>query len=194
MDLTLNLILEILAVGFNLIYLFLLMKERISCWYFGIVGSLISIFLFYRIGLYSESILYIYYVVIGIYGFKFWSKKSNGSTQLIITPIHLKKHFVFWIVIGTILAISLGSFFKEFTDATNPYLDAFTTIFSFIASYLEARKIISSWIYWMVINTATLVLYFEQQLWLYLALTLVYVVFSVLGYFEWKKKIEFQKL
>ena len=182
-----NLYLEIIAVVLNLIYLILLIKEKIACWFFGITGSIISIYLFYSIGLYSESILYIYYVVIGIYGYRLWKKKNNSEYHLKIQTLNLKAHLLI-VISGILLAIITGQFFKSYTDAVNPYLDAFTTIFSFIASFLEARKILSSWLFWIVINTATILLYFQQNLDYYLLLTIIYIGFSFIGYIDWKKK------
>ena len=187
-----NLYLEIIAVVLNLIYLILLIKEKIACWFFGISGSIVSIYLFYSIGLYSESILYIYYVVIGIYGYQLWKKKNKSKDNLKIKTINLKKHLLI-VVVGILLAIIAGRYFKSHTDAVNPYLDAFTTIFSFIASFLEARKILSSWLFWIAINTATILLYFQQHLDYYLLLTIIYIVFSFIGYIDWRKKHQITK-
>lgn len=180
---------EILAVLLNMIYLILLIKEKIACWYFGIAASLLSIYLFYSIGLYSESILYVYYVVIGIYGYSLWKKGNDSSFQVRVKTMQSKK--VFLIVVGsTLLSFFVGSVFSKYTDAVNPYLDAFTTVFSFVASFLEAKKIITSWVFWMVINSATIVLYAQQELYYYLLLTLGYIIFSVVGYLEWRKKLK----
>lgn len=182
-----NLYLEIIAVVLNLIYLILLIKEYIACWFFGVTGSIVSIYLFYSIGLYSESILYIYYVIIGIYGYRLWKKKNNSEYNFQIQTLSIKKHFLV-VISGILFAIITGHFFKSYTDAVNPYLDAFTTIFSFIASFLEARKILSSWLFWIVINTVTILLYYQQSLDYYLLLTIIYIGFSFIGYINWKKK------
>lgn len=187
-----NQLIEIIAVVLNLIYLFLLIKERISCWFFGILGSIFSIYLFYAIGLYSESILYLYYVIIGMYGYWLWKKKEDEKDILKVQTLSLKMHFLI-IVFGIFIALGMGFYFKMNTDAAHPYLDAFTTIFSFIASFLEAKKILSAWIFWIIINTATIVLYLQQGLLLYLFLTLVYVVFSGIGFLEWQKKYQITK-
>lgn len=187
-----NLYLEIIAVVLNLIYLILLIKEHIACWFFGISGSIVSIYLFYSIGLYSESILYIYYVFIGIYGYQLWKKKNNPKDNLKIQTVSLKKHFLI-VISGILLALIAGQCFKSYTNAVNPYLDAFTTTFSFIASFLEARKILSSWLFWIVINTATILLYFQQSLDYYLLLTVIYIAFSFIGYIDWKKKHQINK-
>lgn len=184
----LNTILEIIAVVFGLTYLILLIKEQKICWYFGIAGSLLSIFLFYKIKLYSEAILYIYYVVIGVYGLWLWTKNESNSSKMKVTNSSITQNIVL-IVIGIGLAFGLGYVFKTYTDAESPYLDAFTSIFSFIASYLEAKKVLSAWLFWIVINGLTLFLYFNKDLNYYFALTVIYTIFSFVGFVKWRKVI-----
>jgi nicotinamide mononucleotide transporter len=183
-----NLLLEISAVGLSLTFLFLLIKENIYCWFFGITGSLVSIFLFYNIGLYAESILNFYYVIIGFYGYYLWNAKKKSS-ELPINEIASKTNLLF-VGLGIILAFSLGYVLDQYTEASNPYLDAFTTIFSFIASYLEAKKVLSGWYYWIVINGLTIGLYLNKGLYFYFALTLLYFALSIYGLREWKKKVQ----
>ena len=90
---------------------------------------------------------------------------------------------------GILLSLGLGYTFTSYTDADKPYLDATTTIFSFIASILEARKILSAWIYWIVINGVTVGLYFSKSLDIYAAVMVIYFVMSVVGYREWKNDL-----
>ncbi len=184
-----DLYLEILAVFFGLGYLYFLMKEKIVCWVFGIVSSLFSILLFYRTGLYSESILYVYYVAIGVYGFVYWKKSIKKSEVFRISTLP-KISYLYIIISGEILALILGYIFDTYTNAEVPYLDSNTTIFSFIASYLEAKKNIASWEFWMVINTVTIMLYFNKGLRIYTGLTVIYLVFSFVGYVKWKRKMK----
>ena len=185
-----NLALEIIAVGLSLTFLILLIKENIYCWFFGITGSLVSIFLFYRIGLYAESILYCYYVLIGFYGYQLWNSKANAQ-ELPIIDVLSKQHFSY-ILIGVVTALCLGYFLENYTEASKPYLDAFTTIFSFIASYLEAKKILSGWYYWIIVNGVTLGLYLNKELYIYFILTLLYFALSFYGLREWNRKIKIQ--
>lgn len=180
--------LELIAVIFGLAYLFFLIKEHIICWLFGVLGSLISIVLFYRTGLYAESILYIYYVIIGFYGFFHWKKSIQKNRVFDVTDFSINT-YLYLIVLGEVLSIISGYFFANYTDAKMPYLDAHTTIFSFIASYLEVKKKLAAWKFWIVINFVTIALYFNRDLNLYTGLTLVYTVFSFVGYKQWKKKV-----
>lgn len=180
--------LEIIAVVLGLGYLFFLIKEHIICWFFGVSGSLVSVLLFYRTGLYSESILYIYYVVIGVYGFVHWKKASQKNKVFHVSEYPLTT-YIGLIALGEVLALLLGFTFEKYTNASVPYLDAHTTVFSFIASYLEVKKKLGAWVFWIIINAVTIILYLNKDLNLYTGLTLVYLIFSFVGYFQWKKKM-----
>ena len=51
------LVVEVLATAANLVFIILLIREKILCWPFGIAGSLLSIYLFVDARLYSEAFL-----------------------------------------------------------------------------------------------------------------------------------------
>lgn len=181
------LLLEICATVLSLSYLVLLIREKISCWWFGIAASVLSIFLFINAKLYSESILYTYYVLMGFYGYYIWSKnKTESNKGKLITRLR-PSHAIALLIVGAILSAGLGYFFDTQSDAARPYLDAATTIFSFIATYLEARKVLGAWIFWIIINFTSIALYADRELNIYAALTLIYFIFSFVGFFKWRK-------
>lgn len=181
------LIIEIASVLFGLAFIILIILEIKWGWLFGILSSILSIALFLHTKLYFESILYSYYVLIGIYGWYTWTNTKEG-TSLKISEWGLHKHLI-TIGIGVLLAFGLGHLSKSYTDANNPYFDATTTIFSFIASYLEAQKILSGWIYWILINGATIWLYHLRGLNFYSVLIFIYFISSFVGYYSWRKKM-----
>ena len=147
-----------------------------------------SIVLFYKTQLYSEAILYFYYVIIAGYGYHLWSSARKKNGELSIADYPLKKNALFTIIAGS-LGLLLGYFFDKNTDADQPYLDAQTTMFSFLASYLEAHKILSGWIFWIVINAVTIGLYTYKDLYFYAALMVAYLVLSFIGFSTWKKNL-----
>ena len=63
-------------------HIILMINQKILAWPFGILGSLISIYLVWEQSLYSESILYSYYVFMGIYGWIHWTKKNDMKLPL----------------------------------------------------------------------------------------------------------------
>ncbi len=179
------LLLEIVAVIFGVIYTVLMAKNKISCWIFGIIGSLLSIYLFAVYAkLYAEALLSVFYVFAGIYGWIMWKK------QEVITEVYqhtLKRNFLI-IVIGVVLSFALyytlTLFFKE---AQKPLIDSFTTIFSFLATYMMAKKWIENWLYWIAIDGVSVYLYYTRELEIYALLMLAYTIIVVYGFIQWKK-------
>lgn len=180
-----ELLLEIVAVIFGVLYTVLMAKNKISCWIFGIIGSLLSIYLFIEYAkLYAEALLSVFYVFAGIYGWIMWKK------QEVITKVYqdtLQKNMLL-ILIGTVLSFGmyfiLSSFFKE---AQKPLIDSFTTIFSFIATYMMAKKRIENWFYWIAIDGVSVYLYYTRGLEIYALLMFAYTIIVIYGYFQWKK-------
>jgi len=176
---------EIIGTVLNIFFIVLVIKENIWCWLFGILGSLVSIYLFLEAKLYSESILYSYYVIIGVYGWRKW--KSNSEKEgLKVSEIKWFIHLA-WISVCIALALALGWLFKNHTDANNPYFDSFTTVFAFLATYFEAIKLRSAWFYWIVINGFSIWLYQIRGLEIYSLLMVIYFILSFVGLYQWQK-------
>lgn len=181
----LSLLIEIVAVIFGVLYTVLMAKNKISCWIFGILGSLLSIYLFIVYAkLYGEALLSIFYVFAGIYGWIVWKK------QKVLEEVYQRKIFthVIIIVAGTVCSFLLYyGLIYYFKDAEKPLIDSFTTIFSFIATYLMAKKWIENWFYWIAIDGVSVYLYYSRGLEIYALLMFAYTIIVIYGYFEWKK-------
>ncbi len=176
--------LEILAVICGLVYVILAAKEKIWCWFWGILNAIFSVYLFYTYGLYAESILYIYYVFAGFYGWLSW-RNHNKIETLKISTWKIIEH-IFAIILGILLALVLAYLLKNYTSAKLPLIDSFTTIFSFIATFMVTRKVLENWIYWILIDLVTIGLYFNRALYLYALLMLGYTIIAIIGYYKWK--------
>lgn len=177
-------IVEFLGSVFSIIYSVLLIREKSIGWLFGIASSLLGILLFIESKIYAQAIISVYYAGIGVYGWIYWKKAEQRNEH-----IHLWKpqqHFIF---IGLFAVLSLLSayLFKTYTDSQNPYLDSFVTLFGFLASIKEARKILTSWVYWFGINACSVVLYYNQHLYFYAAMMILYALICIPGYINWRK-------
>ena len=186
-----NTIMEIAATGAGLLYIVLLIRERVSCWPFGIAGSLLSIYLFIDTRLYSEAILYAWYVGMGVWGWLRWSARANAGSHP-VTRLSAAGNAA---LIAASLAFGaiLGHLLNTFTDAERPLIDAMTTSFSFAATFLEVRKVLDAWLYWILINCVTIWLYQDRALDIYAALMGVYAVLSVLGLVRWLRTYRNQR-
>ena len=181
---------EIVSVMLSLTYLFLMIKENIWCWSFGIISSVLSIVLFLDAKLYSESILYFFYVLIGIYGWYTWGIKGKEETFKI--KLWDAKNHVIALIAGFSLSFLVGYLFEKNTDANNPYVDAHTSVFGIVASYMEAHKVLTGWLFWIVLNGISIWLYSIRGLEIYAGLMVVYFVMSFAGFYEWRRRLNTQ--
>ena len=188
--LTTALLLEIVATGASLIYIVLLIKEKIACWAFGIIGSLLSIYLFIDARLYSESFLYLFYAGMGVWGWIYWHRKLEADSNPVIRW-QAHRHLLA-IIIACVLAAALGFTVQHYTDAQRPLFDAFTTVFSFLGTYLEITKVLEAWVYWLIINVASVWLYHDRDLDIYAVLIGFYSLLSIWGYISWRKTYQAQ--
>lgn len=181
-------ILEIIGVVTGLAYLLLIIRQNIWCWLFGIIGSAITVFLYYYGKLYLESILNVYYVWAGFYGWYFWKKKGKISADAVVPVVewNLRQH-LFAFAIAVLLSWALSGVMQRYTDSPRPHLDTILAIFSFLATFMEARKVLSTWIYWFVINGISIWLQADRGFHFYAWLSVVYTVMCIPAYYSWKK-------
>ena len=105
----LPIIFEALAVLLAITYLLLAVRQDIRCWFAGILSSLIYLYLMFSVNLYMESVLQIFYVGMGFYGWFKWNKSQQMSNNSNIVTWRPAKHLVvvFFIVLTAFKPISL---------------------------------------------------------------------------------------
>lgn len=180
---------EIVAVLFGLIYIILAAKENVWCWPAGFIGTGTSIYLFWDGSLYMESALNVYYLLMAVFGWWQWQYGSNTKSVLAIRTLSLNEHLRFFGII-VVLTIISGYLFKQNTDAILPYLDSFTTWSAVITTWMVARKILENWLYWIVINSASIYLYLDRGYVLYAVLFGLYILIAVFGYLKWRRNFQ----
>ncbi|GAB5451998.1 MAG: hypothetical protein Hals2KO_23260 [Halioglobus sp.] len=181
---------ELLATGASLLFLVLLIREKILCWPFGIAGSLLSVYLFIQTRLYSEAVLYLFYALMGVWGWIRWQRRGeDDNNPVIVWPLALHLRGAALACLG---ALGLGYLATYYSDASRPLIDAFTTAFSFLATYMEINKVLEGWIYWFFLNLVSIWLYQDRSLDIYAALIAVYSVLSVVGFLSWLKSYRTQ--
>lgn len=189
--------LEIISVIFGTIYLLLMIKENIWCWIFGILSSAITVYLYTHVTLYLEAGLNFYYILAGFYGWIYWAQhqKKNKNNEGSNTPIQTWKpanHYAAIALCG-IISVILGYIMHTYTNSERPYIDASITVFSFVATYMEAKKVLSTWYYWFILNASSIFLQIDRGLYFFAILSLFYTVMCVYGYRRWHKSLVLQK-
>lgn len=177
---------ELIAVLLAIAYLLLAVRENIACWYAAFISTGIFLVIFWRVNLYMESVLQIYYLVMAVYGWYQWRQPASEEHYLPISTWS-PSHHVYTIAIILILSAASGFLLNAYTDARLPWVDSFTTWASVITTWMVARKILENWIYWLVIDSVSIYLYVDRELYFTALLFATYLIIIAFGYHRWKK-------
>jgi len=182
---------EIVGTILSILYVFLSIKQNIWLWPTGIISSLFYCYIFFDSKIYADMSLQVYYVVVSIYGWYFWIKKTNVNNETKLNPQKISYNMAIILLLTTgILFLIISQILINFTDSVIPYLDAFTTSASFIATWMLVKKYIEHWFIWIVVDTLSSGIYFYKELYFTVFLYIVYSLMAIVGYIEWKKSLK----
>lgn len=182
---------------------YLAAKNKLLTWPIGILGTVLYLFLFFQINLYADLIEQIYYFVTGFWGWWLWThprkaEEKSADNELKISINTKRETIVEWgvIILGS---LALGSFISNlhnmlpslFTDvASYPYIDAFTTVLSFVAAYLLMKRRLDNWYMWIIVDVVGIWLYFVKGVPLLSLLYFAFLANAIVGHFKWAKTIK----
>ena len=121
-----------------------------------------------------------------VYGFILWRSGGEKGEELEVTQWSLKKNITL-IISGLLIAVVLGYLSDIYTDAKFVYLDTFVMVFSVLATWMLANKVLETWIYWIVVDSAAIVLYWQSGYLATIVLFSLYVILAFYGYASWRK-------
>ncbi|WP_295714717.1 nicotinamide riboside transporter PnuC [Mucilaginibacter sp.] len=182
-----------LAVALGVAEVLLARKNNIWLYPAGILGTAIAIYLLMDVGLYAESILNAYYVVMSIYGWWYWIKRRNEP------PVKISRsNKTEWMISLAIAVIGWVFFYvllknlpaKYFTPSNVPVWDALISSTAWAGMWLLARRKIENWIFLNISNLFAIPILFYKHLPMFALLTIFLFVIAFLGYFDWGKTIK----
>lgn len=201
--------LQILGVTVGIIYLIGELRASIWMWVCGIIMPAISIFVYYKAGVYADAAINVYYFAAAVYGFCLWKwgtarrehgdseasgesgESGEGRRKVVIrrTPAKaVAPMAALTAVLFALLALILG----RLTDSTVPVWDAFTTALSVIGLFMLSRKWLEQWWIWFIVDVASCALYAYKGIYFYSGLYCIYSILAVYGYYKWKKVCNFE--
>ena len=181
--------LESVAVVMAVGYLLLAIRENIWCWFCAGVSTALYIWLFFGARLYMESVLNAFYFVMAVYGWYVWrSGRSDGHRRPVVRWAATTHGIA--IVVIVITSLISGYVLSTRTDAVYPYVDSLTTWGAIWATFLVARKVLENWWYWLVIDAASVFIYWSRDLEQTAALFVLYLVMIPFGIVSWTRSYE----
>ena len=180
-------LIEWLGVAFGVAEVLFAKANKIWLYPSGIISVVLSSYIFIVSGLYAESLLNAYYLIMSIYGWWLWVKKKNEPPL----PVSWSSQKDWVITIGiTIISFAVLYFsLSRFTNSTVPFWDALVSATAWAGMWLLAKRKMENWVLLNISNAFAIPLLLYKHLPLYALLTLFLFAIAVQGYFKWKKVI-----
>ena len=177
----------------GLLCVWLLIRENVWTFPIGLLYAAVTVVVVARSNLYADVLLNLYYVLMNAYGWYFWlyGDASRRQADTLVVGWVPTRQWPWLVVIGITGTLAMGYYFDTQTAASLAYPDSATTVASFVAMWMSARKYIESWVLWFVIDVVQIALYVikaaaDPGLYLYAVLYLVYLVLAVMGWRAWR--------
>lgn len=181
---------EIIGVVLGVVGVGLMIRENIWGWPVGLVQVAVYAWVFYDVKLYSDALLQVFFFAIQAYGWAHWLRSPHTAAHSDLRIARLGVRAVAaWLAVGAVLAAGWGAFMQRTTDAALPHWDAFILVFSLVAQWLQARKILECWAGWLVVNTVAIGVYWAKDLRLTAALYVVFWLLSLWGWRAWSRSM-----
>jgi nicotinamide mononucleotide transporter len=158
-----------------------------SLWQFpvGIVGTALFFIVVWRSHIYANAALQVFFVAVQFYGWWYWLRGTQGHRPPIrTTPPQI------WLgacAVAVVIAVAvIAPILRAYTTTTTPLVDAHTFTLSVVAQFLLDRKRLESWWVWIAVNILSIWLYYQAQLWPFLALYVFFFFNAFWGWWEWR--------
>ena len=186
-----DIILEFLAFWFGIISVVFAKKQNILVYPTGIICTIITMYLMYKVSLLGHILVNLLYTIISFFGWWNWSRRENNDLVVKVskfTSNDLSKSLLIFFFI-VFIAYFAHDFFATNFEGQIKELDILTSGIFVTAMWLMANKKLENWILWIIGNVITIPLYLSSDK---IILSIQYVIFTILAiqaYIEWKKSL-----
>lgn len=178
--------LELLGSAAGLACVWLYGKENIWAWPVGIVSTLCFLVVVYDAALYSDVVLQIVFLILGITGWYGWLHGGPQKTVLKIVPTVTLAERLTLLASTIALNIAAAWYFAVYTQAASFFWDATILAFSLLAQWLLNKKVLGNWLFWIAVDLLSIYVYAGRGLYVMAVLYAIFTVLATKGYMEWK--------
>lgn len=149
---------------------------------------MLYIYVFWHAGLKAYMMLYVYYVVISIFGWFSWNVQPKGK-QNVISRLNARM----WIIVAfvsLVLYLIIVGILTKYANSDIPWIDGLLTSLSIVATWLLVKKSIDNWLIWIAVDVLSAIVSAFKGLSFTTILFGVYVLLAIKGFYEWKKDIQ----
>ncbi len=176
-------------------YTILAGKGKISCYMFGLTGTMCYAYISFKNHLYGNMFLYmLYYFPMQILGIFKWKQHLNKKSGEIIKTCLNKIERIIYFISAILLTMLVAMILKQTGDAT-PYIDSITTVFSVVGLILTVKRCVEQWYIWIVVNFLSVFMWIEAYIngsncFATILMWATYFVLGIYFLYTWKKELQ----
>jgi nicotinamide mononucleotide transporter len=183
--------LELTAVLFGLVSVYLSAREHIVSWPTAIVNVAIFAVLFWRAKLYADAALQLVYLALSVYGWYEWLFGGAQHSRLQVSRA-TRRQWVIVIPLFLFGGLLLGALLDRYTDSPVPYFDAMLTSASLVAQWMMTRKLLENWLIWIAADLVYVPLFIQRGLPFTAVQYAVFLLLAALGWHGWRQSLRAQ--
>jgi nicotinamide mononucleotide transporter len=166
-------------------------RRNLICWPVVLISDVLYLIVFYRVRLYSDALLQIFFLAFTLYGWWYWWRGVREDGEVRVAPLPLASLWA-GLAAGAAGTVLLALLMVRI-GAALPRLDAALTSYSLVATWWQTRKHIASWWLWIAVDVVYIGEYLYKGLKPTAALYALLVALAVLGLRDWQRASQVSK-
>jgi nicotinamide mononucleotide transporter len=160
-------------------------RRNLLCWPVVLVSDVLYLIVFYRVRLYSDSLLQLFFLAFTLYGWWYWWRgvREEGEVRVVRLSV---RGWIAGLAAGAVGSVLLG-LLMERIGAALPRLDATLMSYSLVASWWQTRKHTANWWLWIAVDLVYIGEYIYKGLRPTAVLYVLLVALAVLGLRDWRR-------
>lgn len=180
--------LELIAVAFGLVSVWLAAREHILNWPTAIVNVGLFCVIFWRARLYADAALQVFYLSLSLYGWWAWLRGGADEGALHVTRSG-RRVWTVGLPLALAAGVALGFLLRKYTDSPVPFLDSTLTTVSLLAQWMMTRKLLENWLVWIVADAVYVPMFISRGLpWTAVQYT-VFLALAWMGLTGWRRSL-----
>lgn len=178
--------LELLGAILGLTGVWLASANRASSWWFQLPACLIYTWIFYQSQLLADSLLQVWFFCSSLYGL--WNWRNIQDHTLPISKMEMRDWLPL-ILTNLIGIVLLYVFLSPSGQARWLGIDSLCAVLSVTAQRLLVRRKIENWLFWIVVNSLYLWVYWQSQLYFTFVFYAVLLALAIRAWWQWNKML-----
>ena len=165
-------------------------QRKISTFFFGFIQILTYLYLCLIERLYGEVAINVFYFASQLVAIYVWIKhydlSETNSAQLSSRCLTWKSMLILF-VLCLVLSVVTGWLLDIYTDDSQPWLDAFTTVPAIFAQILLMLAYREQWALWLVVDILSAIMWARAGNWCLFAQYVFWCINCIYGWLNWSK-------